>query len=61
MRLLYWTGWVLLLWAWADFGLGLGLGIDIWKEVFGLVDPSIIHYSPVIVSCIGVVLIAVGR
>lgn len=61
MKVLYWVGWVLLVWAWADFGMGWIFGIDLWKEAFGLVDPSAIHFSPMIVGAFGVVFIALGR
>lgn len=59
--MLFWVGWVMFTWAAADFALGWTTGIDIWREVFGLVDPNPIHFSPTIVSCIAIVFIAAGR
>lgn len=61
MRVLFWVGWVLLIWAWADFGFGWLFGIDIWKEIFGLDGQGPIHFSPMIAGAFGIVCIAVGR
>lgn len=62
MRVVYWLGWMLVLFAWCDLGLDWLLGLDIWIELLGVgASAPPWSYGPVIIGCLGVVLISLGK
>jgi hypothetical protein len=57
-----WLGWALVIFAWCDLGLSWLFGVHIWTLVFDGMGPDRLGASvPVIVGCIGVVLVGIGR